>query len=191
MAIDFLSIVAYNNAMTTPKGLEWNQLQMKAAFYLAQKKTINEVCEATGLNYHLVRKVHLAMKKGQKPPELTEEAIKNAPPPTVFGQKKGKPPGSGGESSPGSGTGDDGGTPKKVPSKRIKFYGTLIECEYTPLMMLGRTASVEEWNWDANMSIEDWLDTIIYHFFKDRGITLQGYVVDDKVEGKVQQEVAG
>jgi hypothetical protein len=169
--------------MAFPKGLEWNQLQMKAAFHLDKGKSIAETVTITGLSYHLVRKVHLAMKKGDKPAELTEEAIKKAPLPTKFGQKPEKPP------PPG---GDGGGPePPKATSKRLKFYGTLIECEYTPIMMLARTASVEEWNWDANMSMEDWLDTIIYHFFKDRGITIQGYVVDDKVAEQAKQEVAG
>jgi hypothetical protein len=30
---------------------------------------------------------------------------------------------------------------------------------------------------------EDFVDTILYFFFKDRGITLQGYIVDEKVGG--------
>jgi len=179
--------------MPTQKGLEWNQHQLLVAFHLGKGKSVSQIMKLTGFKYRFIYKVKERIKQGEKPPSLDEEFIKNAPPPTVFG-KTAKITASAGESGAAAEeSGDqkphpgDGGTPApqvkptKVGAGRVKFFGTLIESEYTPIMVLARQAAVEEWNWDPNMSFEDFMDTVLYIFFKDRGITLQGYIVNEEV----------
>ena len=62
----------------------------------------------------------------------------------------------------------------------VRFTGVRIDCEYTPIMYIARQAAAEEWNWSPDIRFEDFLDTILYWFFKDRGITLQGYIVEEE-----------
>ena len=47
-------------------------------------------------------------------------------------------------------------------------------------MHIARLVTVKEWNWPEDLPFEDFLDTIIYHFYKDRGITLKDYIVEGK-----------
>ena len=64
----------------------------------------------------------------------------------------------------------------------IKFQPHVFTCAFTPIMYIARQAATERWGWNPNIAFEDFIDTILYHFFKDRGITLQGYIVDEEVE---------
>ena len=66
----------------------------------------------------------------------------------------------------------------------IRFQPHVITCLYTSIMAIARQVATEEWGWSPDIRFEDFIDTILYHFFKDRGITLQGYIVDDEVEAK-------
>ena len=75
-------------------------------------------------------------------------------------------------------------TTKGIKSAVVKFQTHVMTCEYTPIMAMAREAATNEWNWDPGIRFEDFIDTILYHFFKDRGITLQGYIVDEEVEAK-------
>jgi hypothetical protein len=75
-------------------------------------------------------------------------------------------------------------TTKGIKSAVVKFQTHVITCEYTPIMEMAREAATNEWNWDPDIRFEDFIDTILYHFFKDRGITLQGYIVDEEAEAK-------
>ena len=64
----------------------------------------------------------------------------------------------------------------------IRFQPHVFNCTFTPIMYIARQAATEQWGWNPNIAFEDFIDTILYHFFKDRGITLQGYIVDEEVE---------
>lgn len=139
------------------KKLRWVPNQVKIANLLANKKSVEEVVALTGAGKSTVQKVQTGLNQGQKPPSLKEVAAELTPTPK----------------------GND-----KKPTGIVRFVASRIDCEYTPIMIIARQAAVEEWNWDPNMRFEDFVDTIFYHFFKDRGITLQGYIVDEKVEAK-------
>ena len=62
----------------------------------------------------------------------------------------------------------------------LKFQPYVFNCCYTPIMHIARLVTVKEWNWPEDLPFEDFLDTIIYHFYKDRGITLKDYIVEGK-----------
>lgn len=64
----------------------------------------------------------------------------------------------------------------------VRFHPHVINCTFTPIMYIARQAAAEQWGWSPDIAFEDFIDTILYHFFKDRGITLQGYIVDEDYE---------
>lgn len=62
----------------------------------------------------------------------------------------------------------------------LKFQPYVFNCVYTQIMHIARVVSIKEWGWPEDLPFEDFIDTIVYHFFKDRGITLQEYIVEGK-----------
>ncbi len=72
--------------------------------------------------------------------------------------------------------------PLSTPGGVVRFAPVSFTCQYTPIMYTARQAAVEQWGWPADLSLEDFLDTCLYHVFKDRGIILEGYIVEEEVE---------
>ncbi len=66
----------------------------------------------------------------------------------------------------------------------IKFSPYVFNCRYTRIMHIARIVTIKEWGWPEDLPFEDFMDTILYHFFKDRGITLQVYTVDGELGNK-------
>jgi hypothetical protein len=66
-------------------------------------------------------------------------------------------------------------------ASEIRFVPRIFTCTYTPIMQAGLAAAVNVFHWRQNMPLENFLDTIIYYWFKEHGIQLAGYIVDDKV----------
>ena len=76
-------------------------------------------------------------------------------------------------------------TDEKVAKQKSLSQATILAlrpttytCALTPIMQIGLSAAVREWDWAEDTLFEDFLDTIIYHFFQERGIILSGYVVE-------------
>ena len=124
------------------------------------------------------------LDKGWKP-DLSEEAIANAP----------SSPGYMGKSSASHGEGSEETEAEKEAKKLaqkekdahpasgyIALAAIQIRCQYTPMMYMARLAAEDKWAWPGNLPFEDFIDTILYQFFKDRGIVLQGYIVEDEVD---------
>jgi len=65
----------------------------------------------------------------------------------------------------------------------LKFVPRVYTVPFTPIMNMAREAAIREWGWPIDMALEDFLDTVIYHMFNDRDITLIGYIVKNKYEG--------
>lgn len=173
-----------------PKGPQGNKDQLMMALELSKGLSTKEVAELLDKPLVTVQKLQKKMKDGWQP-DLSEEAIAaapqspgkmmpgntlNNPPQTVTPEPKGK-----GKSKPK--------TPEEIlkdshpASGYIGFAAIQLKCQYTPIMYMARVAAEEKWGWSGKMAIEDFFDTVLYHFFKDRGITLQGYIVDEEVDG--------
>lgn len=171
--------------------LEWNQIQLKIAKLLIDgKKTPSQVI-SMGFSHYPAYHVKDCLDHGTKPPSLDDAYIASAPLPTSWEDMKKKPKGlKTGSDKPkdkeltpaktGKSTKDDG--QKEMTPGSIRFVGIRVDCQFTPIMYLAKQAAAEEWNWPPNMPLEDFLDTVLYWFFKDRGITLQGYVVDEEIK---------
>lgn len=183
------------------KGPEGNKRQLLIALELSKGKTPAQISEETGWPTTAIYDIKKRIKQGWKP-DLSEEAIAAAPESSgwkVKGVKYKKkkststfvpPPSGNGKSAKGdSGEEDDDGSSEDAQSKKkqpvpatVSMAAIQIRCQYTPIMYMARIASEEQWGWSADMPFEDFIDIILIHFFKDRGITLQGYIVDDEVD---------
>lgn len=61
-------------------------------------------------------------------------------------------------------------------AQRLNMIPRAFTCDYTPVMRAAQVAAQELWGW-PEMDFSDFLDTILFHFFDDRGIKIGGYYV--------------
>jgi len=116
--------------MPKPKGLEWNQLQLKIALLLQQGATPEQIEESGLCKIRTVHKVKSGIEKGDIPPDLSEAAIASAPPPSQFGKYTHKP-------------GKDGElTPAKVAGKEPAIPLTTETSEATALKMTPKVQTI-------------------------------------------------
>lgn len=171
------------------KGTTGNKQQLEIALELSQGLSTKEVAEKLGKPLPSVQKIQTKIKKGWKP-DLSAEAIASAPPsPGFMGKGGGKKHTKKVGTSPETTTEKDGSDPEKEEEKPtpkpqagyLALAAIQIRSVYTPIMYMARLAAEDKWGWSGKIAYEDFIDVCLYHFFKDRGITLQGYIVDDEV----------
>ena len=63
----------------------------------------------------------------------------------------------------------------------VRFVPRIYTCNYTPIMQAAQDAAVKYYSWRKDMPLENFLDTVLYLYFKEHGITLGGYSVDDSL----------
>ena len=63
-------------------------------------------------------------------------------------------------------------------ASEIRFVPRILTATLTPIMQTAIVAAQREWRWRSDMPLINFLDTVIYNFFKEHGITLAAYVVD-------------
>jgi len=69
-------------------------------------------------------------------------------------------------------------TKEPAKAQAVRFVPRILVCDYTPIMRAAQEAASEFYGWDRNMPLEDFIDTILHAFFKDRGIILAGYYIE-------------
>ena len=85
------------------------------------------------------------------------------------------------------------GTPTEMVSQatEIRLTHRFYNMDYSPTLRMAQDAAVKYFRWRPDMPLGNFIDTVLYLYFKEKGITLCGYIVDDEiVEAKKQQEVA-
>jgi hypothetical protein len=73
---------------------------------------------------------------------------------------------------------------------QITFVPRVYSCNYTAIMQAGRAASTNVWGWRPDMPLENFLDTVIYNYFYEHGITLGAYSVKETEEQRLEREEA-
>jgi hypothetical protein len=63
----------------------------------------------------------------------------------------------------------------------VRFVPRIFTTTYTPIMAQAFDAAVKYFGWRPNMPFENFLDTTIYLFFREHGIRLGEYNVDDSL----------
>lgn len=71
------------------------------------------------------------------------------------------------------------GTGVIADATQLRFVPRFFTVNFTPILQQAPVIARKEWNW-PEMSLEDFLDTIVYHFFKDRGIRLGAYIIEEQ-----------
>ena len=179
-----MAIFIYTNPMVK-KGTTGNKDQLMMALELSKGQSTKVVAEKLGKPLATVQKIQTKITKGWKP-DLSAEAIASAPPsPGFMGTAAGKKTAEHSVTSPENPSEDGKKEPEKKTTKPQAGYLALaaiqIRSVYTPIMYMARLAAEDKWGWSGDIAYEDFIDICLYHFFKDRGITLQGYIVDDEV----------
>jgi hypothetical protein len=84
-----------------------------------------------------------------------------------------------------------------MQAAELKFVPRVYTTTYTPIMMQAQDAAVKYLGWRSNMPLENFLDTVLFFAFKQWGITLGQYTVDERLvattkndNGETRQETA-
>lgn len=70
----------------------------------------------------------------------------------------------------------------------IKFVPRVYTATLSPIMQTAMVAAQRVWGWRPDMPLINFIDTVIYNFFKEHGITLAAYIVDEKAKGDGHKE---
>ncbi|MCK4388465.1 MAG: hypothetical protein KAW00_06795 [Dehalococcoidia bacterium] len=95
--------------------------------------------------------------------------------------------GGGGTGGGGAGGGGTGKTPivqstsHIAEASQIRAVPKIFTMDYTPIMRVAQDAAVKYFGWRPDMPFENFVDTVLYYYFLEKGITLMGYVVDDSL----------
>jgi len=120
---------------------------------------------------------------GERTPEQWQEA------------KYGKKPEIGGKSS-GKTTGKTAATTKTTlrpidniaGAVQVKFVPRVYTIDYSPILRMAQDAAIKYFGWRDDMPFGNFLDTVVYLYFKDKGITLAGYVVEENLQEEFIKE---
>ena len=66
-------------------------------------------------------------------------------------------------------------------ASEIKFVPRVYTATLSPILQTAFVAAQRVWKWRADMPFINFLDTCIYNYFKEHGITLAAFVVDDSL----------
>lgn len=94
-----------------------------------------------------------------------------------------------GEQEPATGEQQEGKAGKKpqritqsaAGALEVRLVPRVVQMDFSPIMRSAIEAAHTEWGWPLD-NIGDLFDTIFYHFFLDRGIRLQAYIIEEKEE---------
>ena len=63
----------------------------------------------------------------------------------------------------------------------VKLVPRIYTVTYTPIMQAGLHAAINVFKWREDIPFENFLDTVIYNFFREHGVKLTGYIVDERL----------
>lgn len=79
-------------------------------------------------------------------------------------------------------------TESLTSAMQISFVPKVYTVDYSPIMRAAQDAAVRFWGWREDMPLGNFLDTVLYLFFKEKGITLAGYIIEETEEERLQRE---
>jgi len=68
---------------------------------------------------------------------------------------------------------------------QLKFVPRVYTVDYSSIMMSAQVAATRVWGWREDMPLGNFLDTVIYYFFKEHGIRLAAYVIEEEEKEEV------
>jgi len=73
---------------------------------------------------------------------------------------------------------------------QIKFVPRVYTIDYSPILRAAQDAAIRYFGWRPEMPLGNFIDTLCYLYFKEKGITLAGYIVEETEEEREEREVA-
>lgn len=73
-------------------------------------------------------------------------------------------------------------------AQQLRVVPKIFTMDYSPIMRAAQDAATRVWGWRPDMPIGNFLDTVLYLFFEEKGITLCGYIVADSLLKKEAQD---
>lgn len=61
----------------------------------------------------------------------------------------------------------------------LKFTPRVLTANLTPIIQTGMIAAQRVWGWRTDMPLINFLDTVIYNYFREHGIRLAAYIVEE------------
>ena len=87
----------------------------------------------------------------------------------------------------GSASAPSKGTDVLTQATTVQFVPRVFTSTYTPVMQASQKAAEEIWGWER-MPLEDFLDTCLHMFFREKGVILAGYIVEETDEERAERE---
>jgi hypothetical protein len=72
------------------------------------------------------------------------------------------------------------GTDTLANAQEVRFVPRVYTVDYSPIMRGAQEAATRVWGWRPDMPLGNFLDTVIYNYFKEHGITLAAYVIEEE-----------
>lgn len=69
----------------------------------------------------------------------------------------------------------------------IRLVQRSYTIDYSPTLRIAQIASMRLWGW-PDLPLGDFIDTIVYRYFKRCGVSLAGFIVDETEEEKQRRE---
>lgn len=66
-------------------------------------------------------------------------------------------------------------------AQQVRVVPRVFTMDYSPIMRAAQDAAVNYWGWRPDMPLDNFIDTCLFLFFEEKGITLCGYIVDDSL----------
>jgi|GEM_PF-6577724 len=73
-------------------------------------------------------------------------------------------------------------------AQQIRVVPRVFTMDYSPIMRAGQEAAIKIWGWRQDMPLGNFIDTCLFLFFEEKGITLAGYIVHESLLEKEGQD---
>lgn len=70
----------------------------------------------------------------------------------------------------------------------IRLTPRFYTMDYSPIIRMAQAAAIKYFGWRPEMPLGNFIDTVLYLYFKEKGITLCGYIVDDELAEELTKE---
>ena len=69
-------------------------------------------------------------------------------------------------------------------AQQIRVVPRVYTMDYSPIMRAAQDAAINLWGWRSEMPLGNFIDTVLYLFFEEKGVTLAGYIVHESLVEK-------
>lgn len=75
-------------------------------------------------------------------------------------------------------------------AQELRFVPRVYTTDYSPIIRAAQEAATKFWGWRPDMPLGNFLDTCLFMFFEEKGITLAGYIISDEARKALEEQRA-